>query len=84
MKERLTVSVNPDIATEIRTEAERAGISLSEWVERAAHREATRAAYARAHAERERAGLFGPDHLAAYARRRAAVHRETRGAGEAE
>jgi hypothetical protein len=84
MKERLTVSVSQDVASEMRAEAERDGLSVSEWVERAAHREATRASYARARAERERAGLFSEDHLAAYARRRAAVRHQMRHPGDDE
>lgn len=73
MRTRMTISLEPDTAAQIRREAQQDGLDVSTWLAKVARREATRRAYARAAAERRAAGIDSADRLAAYAARRAAV-----------
>lgn len=73
VRTRMTISVEPETAAQIRREAEQDGLDISAWLARVAQREATRRGYARAAAERRAAGIDSDSRLAAYAARRAAV-----------
>ncbi|MGH3942543.1 MAG: hypothetical protein ACRDTG_28760 [Pseudonocardiaceae bacterium] len=73
MKTRMTISVEPETAAQIRREAEQDGLDISSWLAKVAQREATRRAYARAAAERRAAGIDSEGRLVAHAARRAAV-----------
>ncbi len=73
MRTRMTISLESETAAQIRREAQHDGLDVSAWLAKAAQREATRRAYARAAAERRAAGIDSEDRLAAYAARRAAV-----------
>jgi uncharacterized protein YigA (DUF484 family) len=44
MADKVTLSLNPDTLARARAEAQRAGMSLSAWIDRAARREVLRAA----------------------------------------
>lgn len=73
VRTRMTISVEPETAAQIRREAEQDGLDVSTWLARLAQREATRRAYARAAAERRAVGVDSEHRLSAYAIERAAV-----------
>ncbi|MGI9063188.1 MAG: hypothetical protein ACR2FQ_05155 [Pseudonocardiaceae bacterium] len=79
MKTRMTISVAPETAAEIRREADRDGVDVSTWLARTAHREAVRRAYSHAADERRRGGLDTDERLHNHATRRAAVRRAAAG-----
>lgn len=79
MKTRMTISVAPETAAEIRREAERDGLDVSTWIARTAHREALRRAYSEAGEERRHCGLDSHERLRDHAARRAAVRRGAAG-----
>lgn len=79
MKTRMTISVSPETAAEIRREADRDGVDVSTWIARTAHREAVRRAYAHAAEERRHHRLDSDEQLHAHAARRAAVRRAAAG-----
>lgn len=73
VRTRMTISLEPETAAQIRREAEQDGLDISSWLAKVAQREATRRAYARAAAERRAAGIDSEGRLATHAARRAAV-----------
>ena len=71
----MTISVDPDIADQIRAEAARDGVDVSTWMARTAKAESTRRAYAQVLAERRAAGVYSDEWTAGFAQRRAALQR---------
>lgn len=79
MKTRMTISLDAEIAKQIRREANRDGVDVSTWMARTARQEAARRSYAAAADERRAAGLYSQERLDALAARRAAVRRHRAG-----
>ncbi len=75
MKTRMTISLDADIAEQIRREAHRDGVDVSTWMARTARQEAARRSYAAAAQERHMVGLYSQERLDALATRREAVRR---------
>lgn len=71
----MTISVDAEIAEQIRREASRDGVDVSTWMARTARHEALRRSYAAAADERYAVGVYSQERLDALAVRRAAVRR---------